>query len=62
MIHANQAAEDSFEQARQEFFGAKKKIIMPSADFLKTQNDNADILRPPPKCFPSIGSSRFAYE
>jgi hypothetical protein len=42
MIHANPAAEDLFEQARQDFFGAKEKIIMASADFLKTQNDNAD--------------------
>jgi hypothetical protein len=41
MKQGNPGAEDSFEQARQEFFGAEEKRIVPSAESLKTQTDNA---------------------
>jgi hypothetical protein len=41
MKPGNPDSEDSFEQARQEFFGAEEKIVVPSAESLKTRNDNA---------------------
>jgi hypothetical protein len=41
MKQGNPRAEDSFEQARQEFFGAEEKIEVPSAESSKTRNDNA---------------------
>jgi hypothetical protein len=42
MKQGNPDAEDSFEQARQEFFGAEEKIIRPSPEFLKKRKDNTD--------------------